>query len=68
MHQSRTISVPCGVFVFLNVSIARLSASPCDFRPLRGLRVSQLWTGYVTRDGRIETYFRPLRGLRVSQC
>ena len=65
-HSPRhMISVPCGVFVFLNPSADFLSRILDDFRPLRGLRVSQY---FVHRQRwRKVCNFRPLRGLRVSQ-
>ena len=42
--QERRVSVPCGVFVFLNEEELREERKRRIFRPLRGLRVSQSCT------------------------
>ena len=59
-----TISDPCGVFVFLNNGYFN-SEWFDGFRPLRGLRISQLMHTSFTKY--IILRFRPLRCLRISQ-
>ena len=61
------VSVPCGVFVFLNYLLSEcINDALNGFRPLRGLRISQsvadVLNYWEDRFG-----FRPLRGLRISQ-
>ena len=55
-NDRMTVSVPYGVFVFLNLLRAQgHDLRSCGFRPLRGLRISQ--SAFVVCDGWIETMF-----------
>ena len=58
------VSVPCGVFVFLNKTPESEHHDRSCFRPLRGLRISQY---NITKGRCFQECFRPLRGLRISQ-
>ena len=60
----KVVSVPCGVFVFLNKTPESEQQDRSCFRPLRGLRISQY---NITKGRCFQECFRPLRGLRISQ-
>ena len=64
-HLER-ISVPCGVFVFLNRDLALVAGGGYDISVPCGVFVFLNESDY-SEDRGTEQDFRPLRGLRVSQ-